>query len=214
MRWVLTFQRCPPAGGVGEDVGQPLAVGEIAAQILQQRDQRVERGADLVGVGARRCPSRCRAGSTASRVVSARPRPASASPSCPTASPTTCISALAVSCGRWLRNASSRSCACASRTRGSAPSAPMNAVSLSSDRRIGTVEDRPCRSGRSAVVGHGLQTVPAASAATGGREQIRPRVLEAALRRAGQRMAADEREARRQRRAPRRRSRASCCRCR
>ena len=42
------------------------------------------------------------------------------------------MSALAVSCGRWLRNASSRSCACTPITRGTAPSACTNSVSFAS----------------------------------------------------------------------------------
>ena len=80
----------------------------------------------------RRCPSRCRPGST--RAASCRPGPGrrAPSPSWPTASPTTCMSALAVSCGRWLRNASSRSCASTPMMRGSAPSARTNAISFSS----------------------------------------------------------------------------------
>ena len=40
-----------PAGGVGEHLGEPVAVRQIAPQILKQRDQRIERRADLVGVG-------------------------------------------------------------------------------------------------------------------------------------------------------------------
>ena len=42
------------------------------------------------------------AGLAATRVVSASPDPESRRPASPTESPTTCISALAVSCGRWL----------------------------------------------------------------------------------------------------------------
>ena len=134
------------------------------------------------------------AGLEASRVVSTSPRPASASPSSPTASPTTCISALAVSCGRWLRNASSRSCAVdADDARHRAERARERQQLLERlARRVVRRREQP----RTAL------------------EQIRPRVLEAARRGAAERMAADEREPRRQRVAPPRRSPASCCRCR
>ena len=45
------------------------------------------------------------AGLDASRVVSTRPRPANRNPSSPVLAPITSISALAVNCGRWLKNA-------------------------------------------------------------------------------------------------------------
>src|SRR5688572_148574 len=61
------------------------------------------------------------AGLDASRVASTRPRPASLKPSGPAVLPMTSMSALAVNCGRWLRNAITRSWASASRTEGRAP---------------------------------------------------------------------------------------------
>ena len=98
-------------------------------RILEDGDQRIERRADLVGVGRRDvAPDVGRAGRQPRRV--GQPAAASARPSSPTASPTTCISALAVNCGRWLRNASSRSWASTPTIRGSAPSACTNADSF------------------------------------------------------------------------------------
>ena len=78
-------------------------------------------------------------GLDARRVVSARPRPASAKPSSPTASPTTCISALAVNCGRWLRNASSRSCAVTLDDAAARRRAPARTPCSFSTRRAGPV---------------------------------------------------------------------------
>ena len=51
---------------------------EIAAQIAAGRNQRVERRADLIGVGRRRCRCQMSAGLAARRVVSSEPRPARA----------------------------------------------------------------------------------------------------------------------------------------
>src|SRR4051812_5792312 len=44
-------QRGSPPRGVGENLEQALARGQVAAQVLEHRDERIERGADLVGVG-------------------------------------------------------------------------------------------------------------------------------------------------------------------
>ena len=116
------------------------------------------------------------------------------SPSSPTASPTTCISALAVSCGRWLRNASSRSCASTLDHARHGAERPRERHQLLERlaRRIARRREQPGRplnrSGR--ACSSPLAAAPA------------------------ERMPADEREPRRQARAPPRRSPASCCRCR
>ena len=146
---------------------------------------------------SRRCPSRYRAGLDASRVVSASRRPRAPGPRRRPPSPTTCISALAVSCGRWLRKASRRSCVGrVEHRRGTAPSAAHEPAQL--------FDDRPAR-----VVSAGVEQPRAALEQIGPRDASRPPRAAPA-----ERMAADERESRRQRRARPRRSRASCCRCR
>ena len=115
--------------------------------------------------------SACRVGEAA---------PGQRRPSSPTASPTTCISALAVSCGRWLRNASSRSCVTAIDHRPAvAPSARTNA---------GRRSTRRPRRRRSGVSSHGRPL-----------EQIGRACSRPPRGGARQRMPADEREARRQR---------------
>ena len=138
---------------------------------------------------SRRCPSRCRPGSTpAASCRPGRGRRARGPPR-PTASPTTCISALAVSCGRWLRNASSRSCASAlddARLGAERPRRTPSSFSSASPRAVARRREQP----RTAL------------------EQVRARVLEPAAAAPAERMAADEREPRRQRAArPRRSSR-------
>ena len=112
------------------------------------------------------------AGLDARRVESTSPRPATRRPSACTAPPTTSISALAASCGRWLTNAITRSCSSASIVTGRAP--------------------RPATNARQPVAR------PSASSACGREdprpapEQVGPREPEAALLRAANRVAADE----------------------
>src|SRR5205809_6694758 len=47
----LFLEARAPVGRVLEHVGELVAVLQVFAQVLQNPDQRVERGADLVGVG-------------------------------------------------------------------------------------------------------------------------------------------------------------------
>src|SRR5206468_2434722 len=47
----LLFQGVPPAGRGREDLREPIAFRQVAAQILKHGDQRIERRSQLVGVG-------------------------------------------------------------------------------------------------------------------------------------------------------------------
>ena len=127
------------------------------------------------------CRARYPGGLEARRVVSLKPRPASASPSTPARSPTRCISALAVSWGRWLRYATSRIVRLGSHeVHGRAQS--LDECRQPSARRR-TPDHRPT------------------SGSTAGRRTDPARGVQPPDGRAGQRMSADERQTRRQRRA-------------
>src|SRR6266850_1509504 len=47
----LFGEELAPARGGAEDLRQPLTEGKVSAKILQERDELVERGAELVRVG-------------------------------------------------------------------------------------------------------------------------------------------------------------------
>ena len=131
------------------------------------------------------------AGLDARRVVSTSPCPAIFRPLPVAARPTTSISAVAASCGRWLMSDIRRSCSSAVIVVGCAPRPVTKA-----DRRLTasrTVRSAPHRQGSRRI--RRWREDPGPSV-----EQSRRREFEAAARAAAQRMTADERHGLRQRR--------------